>query len=138
MNTESLVICLDENEFVPKHGMYARFGRLRIVKLSKQGFMNCSCCFPQRWLMSCSHILAVIDNINYLTPSLIHSRWWKHFNYLFKEKMITSKNRSSKKMLDKMKTIRKSHFDKDTGLYKGIPMVGNEWYTNFCSWDQKD
>jgi hypothetical protein len=130
MSTESLDICLDENEFVPKHGMYTKFARLRIVKLSKEGFMNCSCCFPQRWFMPCSHILAVIDNIKYLTPSLIHIRWWKHFNYLFKEKMITSENRSSKKMLDTLKIIRKSHFHKDTGIYKGIPMVGNEWYTN--------
>jgi hypothetical protein len=68
-----------------------------------------------------------------LTPSLIHIWWWKYFNYLFKEKLITNKNTSSQSMLDTLKTIRKSRFKKETGLYKGIPMVGHCWYTNICS-----
>jgi hypothetical protein len=70
--------------------------------------------------MPCSHILAVLEDIEYLTPSLVHIRWWKHFNYLFKEKLIRSETSASTQLMKSFKNIQRNHFDHKSGMYKGI------------------
>jgi len=62
---------------------HTKFDRVHIVSVDIEGFMNCTCGYVHEFLAPCRHLMAVLDNIEYLVPSLFHIRWWKHFNYFF-------------------------------------------------------
>jgi hypothetical protein len=112
-----------ENKWSSKDvNTYIRFTRVRKVTIDNEGFMNCSCKFHSRWLLPCTHICCVLDNIDYLTPDLIHIRWWKHFNYLYKNPKTKNDFSTKKCITDALRTIRETHYNKDTGLHKGIPL----------------
>jgi len=61
--------------------VHTQFDRVHIVTVDIEGFMNCTCGYVHQYLAPCRHLMAVLDNIEYLVPSLFHIRWWKHFNY---------------------------------------------------------
>ena len=99
-----------------------KFIHVREVTMNSNMFMNCSCHYPLRWLMPCVHICCVIDEKHYYTPDLFHLRWWKHFNYMYKNTQPDNKNNSSIKDLEAaLPYVRKNHFQITNGKYKGIP-----------------
>ena len=101
----------------------SKFKRVRVVSLDNN-FMTCSCGYPQRFLMPCVHIFTVLDKPEYLVPSLFHIRWWKHFNFLHKNKDYEVMNQELCRSLSStLKDVRKKHYDSSNGYrYKGIPM----------------
>ena len=104
-----------------------QFTRLRTVTLNSQDFMTCSCEFQSRWLLPCSHISNVLEKSEYFLPELMHIRWWKHFNYLYKNNSTNNKALSQKKITEALDYVRTNHFHSSTGKYKGIPMHNNKF-----------
>jgi hypothetical protein len=104
-----------------------KFTRLRQVSVDLEGFMTCSCEFPSRWLLPCSHICNVLNSNEYLVPELVHIRWWKHFNYLYKNNCAQKRGASQKKIKDTLEYIRSNHFCKQSGKYKGVPLHDNSF-----------
>jgi hypothetical protein len=89
--------------------------------------MSCSCQFPSRWLLPCTHICNVLDKREYFIPELMHIRWWKHFNYLYKNDHSNQQNFSEKSIYDTLEYVRKNHYDTNSGKYKGVPMHNNQF-----------
>ena len=104
-----------------------QFTRVRCVKIDSEGFMSCSCQFPSGWLLPCAHICNILDVSDYFIPELIHIRWWKHFNYLYKNKASQKRGTSQKKLLETLEFVRKHHYCPTTGKYKGIPLHNNKF-----------
>ena len=125
VHKESLNICIEKQWNSKDINKKIRFTRVRKVTIDKDGFMNCSCHFPSRWLLPCSHICHIIDKVEYLTPELIHIRWWKHFNYLYKNPKTNTDFGTKKAISDTLDMIRSTHYHEDTGQHKGIPMQDN-------------
>jgi hypothetical protein len=55
MNTDHLELALNENK-KPLEFQMPHYARVRIVNVTDDNFMICSCKFYQRWLMPCSHM----------------------------------------------------------------------------------
>ena len=104
-----------------------KFTRLRKVSIDSDGFMSCTCEFPSRWLLPCSHICNVIDKKEYFIPELMHIRWWKHFNYLYKNNCKEKKGTSQDKLYETLEMVRSTHFCSQTGKYKGVPLQHNKF-----------
>ena len=86
-----------------------RFVRLRTVKLV-DGFMTCTCGYPQRTGCPCVHILCILD---YDCPSLHHPRWWRDYNYHYLRCIKFTKYFD--KVLSKLKN--------NSGIYIENPML---------------
>ena len=125
IHKNSLDDCIGETWDITKNHSSMHFSRLRTVSLNTEGFMTCSCEFPSRWLLPCSHICNVLHNTKYFIPELMHIRWWKHFNYLYKNKDTNNKCFSKKAIFETLEYIRNNHYYSSTGKYKGIPMHNN-------------
>ena len=57
------------------------YNRVHRVTLDHELNMSCNCGYIQRYLMPCPHMCLVIDNVEYLVPSMYHIKWYKIFNY---------------------------------------------------------
>ena len=64
------------------------FYRVRVVTISDDGFMSCSCGAPQRYLMPYRHICNILKDVKLFQPSLFNLRWWNKFNYFHKKHMV--------------------------------------------------
>ena len=72
--------------FPEKKSSALSFQRVRTVTIDTDGYMTCTCGYVQRMLMPCTHICAVIDKPDYYEPSMFHVRWYKMFNYYYRDK----------------------------------------------------
>ena len=127
IHKKSLNNCTENTWNSDKVDTHIKFTRVRKVYIDKEGFMNCSCHFPSRWLLPCCHICNVIDEVTYLTPDLIHIRWWKHFNYLYKNPKTKTDFNTKNSISDTLEKIRCTHYNVETGLHKGIPLQDNQF-----------
>ena len=57
---------------------HPKYKRVRKVEV-RNNYMTCTCQLTQRWLMPCVHMFCVLKKKEYVTPSMFHLRWWKHF-----------------------------------------------------------
>lgn len=64
-----------------------RFDRVRTVTIDANQFIYCTCGYCQRFLLPCRHICAVLNDILYLEPPMFHIRWYKLFNYYYRNKL---------------------------------------------------
>ena len=100
---------------------FPTFDRVRSVKVSQDGYMNCSCGKTGEYLLPCVHICRVIDNNEKFTSEMFHVRWHKLFNHAVSAKHIESFENTEKVLKEMLKHIRENHFD-HFGKYKGIPL----------------
>ena len=100
------------------------FLHVRIVKITDDFFMNCSCGHEQRWLKPCEHMACVIENIDHYTPDLFHIRWWKHYHYLYKKKNVSHNEASSNDLQSSLQYSRRNHYCTSSGKWKGVPLEG--------------
>jgi hypothetical protein len=128
MNTYHLELALNEHRKPLEFGM-PHYARVRVVTVTDDNFMTCSCKLYQRWLMPCSHMYYLIEDEILFTPDLFYIRWWKHFNYLFKKVSIQRYKNTSKSIRDTLTKVRHAHFNQINGTFKGIPLEGTPFLT---------
>ena len=97
------------------------FMRVRTVHIDTDNFMHCSCQYYKRWLMPCVHMCCVIDDKYSFTPNLFHIRWWKHFNYFFKNGCNKRNNLLQTSTKEALSSFRNHHYDND--VFKGINLT---------------
>lgn len=121
----------------PKHSKstHPKFLRVRLVLISHDGFINCSCGKTGEYLLPCQHICTVVNDDEYYSPEMFHIRWHKHFNY-FHDRDYTDDVSPKKQqiMTDLFLETRKSHYRSD-GTYKGMYIVNSPFYTNLNDWE---
>ena len=109
--------------------------RVRIVTMSRNNFLMCSCGYCHQYLIPCKHICAVVKDVNHFTQKSFHMRWWKHFNYYYGKKYGES---HAPKTVELMKTYFKdmklNNFDSN-GNYLGINMNGSSFLDRDSSKD---
>ena len=110
-----------------------KFIRLRLVRVDCEGFVTCSFEFPSRWLLPCSHICNVLDRSEYFIPDLMHLRWWKHFNYLYKNESSKRSGLSHNQLIKTLDEVRSNHFCSRTGKYKGVPLQNNKFMNDVAN-----
>ena len=64
--------------------------RVRIVKMSPNNCLVCSCGYCHQHLIPCKHICAVVKDVKHFTPKSFHITWWKHFNYFFGKNYVVT------------------------------------------------
>jgi hypothetical protein len=57
-----------------------KFKRVRVIQLINNECLHCSCCYFQRMLLPCSHILKLSQKI---MATMCHLRWHKCYMFLF-------------------------------------------------------
>jgi len=77
------VMELHNQSIMPPVQGYCKFVRVYTVHANPDGYMLCNCGYVHEYMVPCVHIMAVIKDKQYLSPSMFHIRWWKHFNYYF-------------------------------------------------------
>ena len=104
------------------------FQRVRKVTIDRDGYMTCTCGYVQRMLMPCTHVCAVIGNMEYYEPSMFHIRWYKMFNYYYRD---VEKNEFCLKTNGAVENLllvtRENGYHAD-GKYKGIYAKGTKFY----------
>ena len=113
--------CTSVNETKENNNKPTKFSRVRTVTL-QDGYMTCTCGFVQRWLMPCVHIYCILDKLEYVTPSLFHIRWWKHFNYLYHSSSDANHSSTSETLRQALTRTRENHYSFVSGKYKGCPI----------------
>ena len=120
----------------PNHETYEplKYDRVRIVTINTDGYMSCSCGYIQRMLMPCRHVCAIIKEVEFYTPSLFHIRWYKLYNYYYKNNRATMNG--CKNMKDALETLllsTRSNAYNTVGKYKGIYIKGTPFHTFLLS-----
>ena len=96
------------------------FDRVRRVKISEDGFMNCSCGKTGEYLLPCVHICRIIDKDEYFTPVMFLIRWHKLFNFGVHGSHTDGNLKNTREVLKEILfETRNSHYESD-GKYKGI------------------
>ena len=103
------------------------FVRVREVSITPDNFMTCSCKYTQRWLMPCTHMCCIINDRELYTPDLFHIRWWKHYNFLYKNSNHSSQVNASNTLKESLINIRDNHYHPSNGKYKGVPLSGSKF-----------
>ena len=111
-----------KNTFPPK------YLRIRVVTISDDMFMNCSCGYHIRWLKPCVHMCCIIHNIELYTAVLFHIRWWKHFHYSFKNETDEFNSNLSSSTSNTLNYIRSNHYNSNDYSYKGICIDGTKFH----------
>jgi len=57
-----------------------KFKRVRVIHLINSEYLHCSCCYFQRMLLPCSHILKLSQEV---MATMCHLRWHKCYMFLF-------------------------------------------------------
>ena len=109
------------------------FSRVRIVSLDNNGYMNCSCGYPQRFLMPCTHICKIITDKDYYTADLFHIRWWKHFHYFFKNSSSDKHKKTCESTYNTLNNMRMNNYNTHDGSYKGINLNGTPLLSNILN-----
>ena len=117
-----------------------KFMRVRVVTISHDGFMNCSCGHQMRWYKPCVHMACIIDDPEFYVPEMFHIRWWKHFHYILKSKhSMGGDNSIYKHMCDALKYTRLNHFDSHSAKFKEIPLNGTSFLQYIkCNYHSND
>ena len=103
------------------------FKRVRIITLSKDGFLNCSCGKTGEYLLPCKHICSVVEEDKFFSLQSIHIRWHKQFGLLHGNMFGKENPPQQTKLINELLDItRKTHYHPN-GMYKGVPMMGTEF-----------
>ena len=106
-----------------------KYDRVRMVNISTDGYMSCSCGYIQRMLMPCRHVCAIINEAELYTPSLFHIRWYKLYNYYYKNNRATMNGcNNTKDALDSLLSSIRSNAYNMLGKYKGIYIYGTPFH----------
>ena len=130
MNNQWFVLSKDVGNVVSQKSYEpTKYDRVRMVNISTDGYMSCSCGYIQRMLMPCRHVCAIINDTKFYTASLFHIRWYKLYNYYYKNNKPTMNGCCNTK--DALETlllsIRSNAYNK-SGKYKGIYMYGTPFH----------
>ena len=112
--------------------------RVRIVKMSPNNFLVCSCGYCHQYLIPCKHICAVVKDVKHFTPKSFHMRWWKHFNYFFgKSYGATHAPKTVELMKRYFTEMKLNNFDSN-GNYLGVNMNGSSFLQRDTSKDMEE
>lgn len=99
------------------------FDILRTATIDANQFMFCSCRYYEHVLLPCRYICAVLNDKEYVEPSMCHVWWYKDFNYYYSNtfslQMVPELNDLLKKIL-KM-TGFKHYYDTQIFLISVLP-----------------
>ena len=104
------------------------FQRVRKVTIDTDGYMTCTCGYVQRMLMPCSHICAVIGKTEYYEPSMFHVRWYKMFNYFYRDKQQNECCLKTNDAIEELLKVTRENAYEKNGKYKGIYVKGTKFY----------
>jgi len=95
-----------------------RFDRIRVIDLSNDGFINCSCGEVNQYMWPCRHIIAFLLKYHptSINEYLFHMRYWNIFNYYFLSSF--GKDMIGNKSIDAMSMLLKGSFN-DKGTFLG-------------------
>ena len=105
------------------------FQRVRTVTIDTDGYMTCTCGYVQRMLMPCTHICAIIGDIEYYEPSMFHIRWYKMFNYYYRDKERNICCTKTNTAIEDLLQVTRANAYHSNGKYKGIHVKGTKFYT---------
>ena len=121
---EWLVIHQSFGKSTPNERTY--FDRVRKVKISEDGFMNCSCGKTGEYLLPCVDICKIIDKDEYFTPIMFHIRWHRLFNVGVHGILTECNMKNTREVLKEISfETRNSRYDSD-GKYKRIHLKHSE------------
>ena len=117
--------------FPEKKSSALSFQRVRTVTIDTDGYMTCTCGYVQRMLMPCTHICAVIDKPEYYEPSMFHVRWYKMFNYYYRDKQRNQYCLKTNDAIEDLLQVTRENAYCSNGKYKGIYVKGTEFYDKY-------
>ena len=123
-DSEGINIVFGNKKTIPSN--HTKFEHCRSVKIDSNGYMTCDCGFVHMYMAPCIHIMATLDNADYLIPELYHIRWWKTYNYYYDASFTPPTLQDT---LHDVFTETKNNSFHPNGLYKGCN-INNTGFLN--------